>query len=137
MEAELSTPTGIALITSIVDSHQLPSNYLIKSYGVGVGTMKFQFPNLVRVLKIKSYDENYLDQKVNPRCEEISVQEAWIDDQTPEDIASFVHILREDGAYDVSYQAINMKKDRVGYSIQAILPLHKKEYFRKLWFKRC
>ena len=42
--------------------------------------------------------------------------------------------LRDEGAYDVSYQAINMKKDRIGYSIQAILPLNKRESFRELWF---
>ena len=28
-----------------------------------------------------------------------------------------------------------MKKDRLGFSIQVILPLNKKEYFRELWFK--
>ena len=42
--------------------------------------------------------------------------------------------LRIEGAYDVSYQAINMKKKRIGFSIQAILPIEKKECFKKLWF---
>ena len=37
IEAELSTPTGIALIANIVDSYQLPRSYSIKSYGVGLG----------------------------------------------------------------------------------------------------
>ena len=49
-------------------------------------------------------------QQINPRCEEISVQEAWIDDQTPEDISNFVEKLRIEGALDVCYQPINMKK---------------------------
>jgi hypothetical protein len=62
------------------------------------------------------------------------VQEAWIDDQTPEDISNFVEKLRIQGAYDVSYQAINMKKDRIGFSIQVILPIDKRELFRRLWF---
>ena len=135
IDAELSTPTGIALITNIVDSFQLPNSYSIETYGVGLGTLQFQFPNLVRVLKIKSFNEKSLDQIVNPRCEEISIQEAWIDDQTPEEIANFIQKLRDEGANDVSYQAINMKKDRIGYSIQVILPLDKREYFRKIWFK--
>ena len=56
----------------------------------------------------------------------ISVQEAWIDDQTPQDISNFVEKLRIEGAYDVSYQAINMKKNRIGFSIQVILPIEKK-----------
>ena len=42
--------------------------------------------------------------------------------------------LRIEGAYDVSYQAINMKKNRIGFSIQAILPIEKREFFRRLWF---
>jgi len=134
IEGELSTPTGIALISNLVDYQYPPSRYSIKSYGVGVGSLKFPFPNLVRVYKISSFEDSSLNKQINPKCEEISVQEAWIDDQTPEDISNFVEKLRIEGAYDVSYQAINMKKNRIGFSIQVILPVEKKEYFRRLWF---
>jgi len=91
---------------------------------------------LVRVYKIASFNNssNNDNEQISPKCEEISIQEAWIDDQTPEDISNFVEKLRIEGAYDVSYQAINMKKNRIGFSIQAILPVEKKEYFRRLWF---
>ena len=134
IEGELSTPTGIALITNLVDDYNLPHKYCIGSYGVGVGNLEFPFPNLVRVIKINSSELSFEDQYTNPRREEISVQEAWIDDQTPEDITNFVYKLRQEGAYDVSYQPIYMKKDRLGFAIKVILPLEKKEYFRKLWF---
>ena len=89
---------------------------------------------MVRVYKINAFEDSNINEQVNPKCEEISVQEAWIDDQTPEDISNFVEKLRIEGAYDVSYQAINMKKNRIGFSIQAILPIEKKEFFRRLWF---
>jgi len=134
IEGELSTPTGIALLSNLVDYQQPPSKYSINSYGVGIGNLKFPFPNLVRVYKIYSFEDYSFNQQINPKCEEISVQEAWIDDQTPEDISNFVEKLRIEGAYDVSYQAIYMKKNRIGFSIQAILPIEKKEYFRRLWF---
>ncbi len=134
VEGELSTPTGIALITNLVDSYKYPCNYSIGSYGVGLGNLQLPIPNLVRVMKISELKKDSSAKQINPKCEEISVQEAWIDDQTPEDISNFVQKLRNEGAYDVSYQTINMKKDRVGYSIQVILPLNKKEYFRELWF---
>ena len=114
---------------------QPPSKYSINSYGVGIGNLKFPFPNLVRVYRITSFDESSVNQQINPKYEEVSIQEAWIDDQTPEDISNFVEKLRNEGAYDVSYQSINMKKNRIGFSIQAILPINKKEDFRKLWFK--
>jgi len=135
IEGELSTPTGIALLSNLVDYMQPPSEYSINSYGVGIGNLKFSFPNLVRVYKITSFEDSINDnEQISPKCEEISIQEAWIDDQTPEDISNFVEKLRIEGAYDVSYQAINMKKNRIGFSIQAILPVEKKEFFRRLWF---
>jgi len=134
IEGELSTPTGIALMSNLVDCLQLPSKYSINSYGVGIGNLKLPFPNLVRVYRITSFEDLSDNQQTNPKHEEITIQEAWIDDQTPEDISNFVEKLRIDGAYDVSYQAINMKKNRIGFSIQVILPTEKREFFRGLWF---
>ena len=134
VEGELSTPTGIALLSNLIDDAPPPSKYSINSYGVGIGNLKFPFPNLVRVYKISSVEESFFNKRNNPKCEKISIQESWIDDQTPEDISNFVEKLRIEGAYDVSYQAINMKKNRVGFAIQVILPIEKNEYFRQLWF---
>ena len=134
IDGELSTPTGIALLSNLVDCPGPPLKYYIESYGVGIGNLKFPFPNLVRIYKISSFKDSSFNQQINPKCEEVSVQEAWIDDQSPEDISNFVEKLRIEGAYDVSYQAINMKKNRIGFSIQAILPIEKKEFFRRLWF---
>jgi len=37
IEGELSTPTGIALLSNLIDYRPLPSKYSIKSYGVGIG----------------------------------------------------------------------------------------------------
>ena len=125
IEGELSTPTGIALLCNLVDYREPPRKFSINAYGVGIGNLKFPFPNLVRVYKITSFEDSYINdnEQISPKCEEISIQEAWIDDQTPEDISNFVEKLRIEGAYDVSYQAINMKKNRIGFSIQAILPI--------------
>jgi len=132
IEGELSTPTGIALLANLVDYQEPPLKFSINSYGVGIGNLKFPFPNLVRVYKITSFEDSSINdnEQISPKCEEISIQEAWIDDQTPEDISNFVEKLRIEGAYDVSYQAINMKKNRIGFSIQVILPIEKKEFFR-------
>ncbi len=135
IEGELSTPTGIALLCNLVESFQIPYKYSIDSYGVGLGNLKLPCPNLVRVLKINSNDGNLIDQKISPRYEEICVQETWIDDQTSEEIANLLELFRKEGAYDVSSQTINMKKNRIGFSLQVILPIEKQEYFRKLWFQ--
>ena len=135
IEGELSTPTGIALLINLVESFKIPYKYSIDSYGVGIGNLELPCPNLVRVLKINSNEEDLIDQKISPRYEEICVQEAWIDDQTSEEIANLLELFRKEGAYDVSSQTINMKKNRIGFSLQVILPIEKQLYFRKLWFQ--
>ena len=135
IEGELSTPTGIALLSNFVKSFQIPNKYSINSYGVGIGNLELPCPNLVRVLNINSSIENLIDKKISPRYEEIFIQEALIDDQTSEEIANFLEIFRKKGAYDVSCQTINMKKNRTGFSIQVILPIEKQKYFRELWFQ--
>ena len=126
---ELSTPTGIAIICTLVNSFKLPFKYSLNSYGVGVGNKILPIPNILRVSEIKSSEFE------NPIYEEIFIQEAFIDDQSSEDIASLVEILRESGAYDVSYQSINMKKNRIGFELKAIVPIDKVIHCREIWFK--
>ena len=132
---ELSTPTGIALLLQFSETQKLPTQYKVKSYGVGLGNKQFSFPNLLRILKINSIKNLETHKEFNPKYEELSIQEAWIDDQTCEDIASFVEILRDAGANDVSYYPINMKKNRIGYSLTALVPIEKETLFRDIWFK--
>jgi uncharacterized protein (TIGR00299 family) protein len=85
IEGELSTPTGIALLANLVDYLEPPSKYSINSYGVGIGNINFPFPNLVIVYKITSLNNSSINdnEQISPRREEIIIQEAWIDDQTP------------------------------------------------------
>jgi len=45
IDGELSTPTGIALLANLVDYQETPSKYSINSYGVGIGNLKYPFPN--------------------------------------------------------------------------------------------
>lgn len=133
-DGELSTPTGIAIISNLVDNSEFPSKYKILSYGVGIGSRSLPYPNLTRVLTISSPKNFRIIDNQSPIYEEITIQEAWIDDQSSEDLISFVEILRSSGAYDISYKAINMKKDRIGYSVTVILPIQKEKHFRDLWF---
>ena len=135
IDAELSTPTGIALLLTLVNSFKLPYQYSINSYGIGIGHKNLPFPNLLRVLNIDVSNSNKSHPNNHLIFEEISIQEAWLDDSTPEEIASFVEFMREGGVLDISYKSINMKKNRVGFSITAILPIDKEDYFRKLWFQ--
>lgn len=135
IDEEISTPTGISLLLNLVNIFEFPSEYSIKSYGIGIGHKTLPSPNLLRVLEINlpEYKKNYL--KNGPVFEEISIQEAWIDDHSSEEIAFFIEFMRQEGVLDISYKAINMKKNRIGFSLIAIVPTEREAYFRELWFQ--
>tara|TARA_B100000900_G_scaffold83470_1_gene67471 strand:- start:358 stop:1584 length:1227 start_codon:yes stop_codon:yes gene_type:complete len=135
IEEELSTPTGISLLLTLVNFFEFPSEYSINSYGIGIGHKTLPYPNLLRVLKIDLPEnkENYF--KNRPVFEEISIQEAWIDDHSSEEIASFIEFMRQEGVLDISYEPINMKKNRIGFSLVAIVPVEREAHFRELWFQ--
>ena len=110
IDEELSTPTGISLLLTLVKIFKFPSEYSINSYGIGIGHKTLPTPNLLRVLKINLPDQKKNYFKNNPIFQEISIQEAWIDDHSSEEIASFVEFMRQEGVLDISYKTINMKK---------------------------
>ncbi len=130
---ELTTPTGIALIATFLDKIVQPYNINIKNIGIGLGSKNISRPNFLRVLLI---DENK-DSKNNnhkPFSETIVSQEAWIDDSTPEDIAILIERLRSAGAIDVICYSVDMKKNRKGVCIKAILHPEKESLLREVWF---
>ena len=135
IQEELSTPTGISLLLTLVNFFELPSQYSISSYGIGIGHKSLPYSNILRVLEINLPEDKKNHFNDSPVFEEISIQEAWIDDHSSEDVAFFIEFMRKEGVLDISYKTINMKKNRIGFSIIAIVPIKREAYFRQLWFQ--
>jgi len=129
---EITTPTGIALIAAFMDKFDQIDNINIKKIGIGLGSKNISRPNFLRVLLIEMND----DYKENNKsiCETIISQEAWIDDSTPEDIAILIERLRGAGAIDVVCYSVDMKKNRKGTCIKAIVSLQNQILLREVWF---
>ena len=129
---EITTPTGIALIATFIDKFGQPSNLNIQNIGIGLGSKNISRPNFLRILLI---DENdYYMENNKPSNENIISQEAWIDDSTPEDVAVLIDRLRSAGAIDVICYSVDMKKNRNGICIQAIVYPKHKNLLREVWF---
>ncbi len=129
---EITTPTGIALIATFIDKFGQPDKINIKKIGIGLGSKNISRPNFLRVLLI---DENdYYIENNKPSYEFIISQEAWIDDSTPEDVAVLIERLRSAGAIDVICYSVDMKKNRKGICIQAIVYPKHKNSLREAWF---
>ena len=126
---EITTPTGIALIATFIDKFGQPGNINIQNIGIGLGSKNISRPNFLRILLI---DENIENNK--PSYETIISQEAWIDDSTPEDVAVLIDRLRSAGAIDVICYSVDMKKNRKGICIQAMVYPQHKNLLREVWF---
>ena len=130
---EITTPTGIALMANFSDENCQPDNINIKKIGIGLGSKNIGRPNFLRVLLIDEND-NEIVNNYKPIYEEIISQEAWIDDSTPEDIAILIERLRSAGAIDVISYSVDMKKNRKGICIKAIVHPKNQVLLREVWF---
>ena len=132
---EITTPTGIALIAVFADKIGYNSILNIKNIGIGLGLKDISSPNFVRAMLFAENENKPINQKFNkPLYESIISQEAWIDDSTPEDVAVLIERLRSAGAIDVVCYSVDMKKNRKGICIKAIVSLKNQILLREVWF---
>ena len=133
---EITTPTGIALMAVFVDKIGQPSSIDVKDIGIGLGHKDMNRPNFLRAIMFSECENKFSNKEENnrPTYQLIVLQEAWIDDATPEDIAALIERLRGSGAIEVASQSIDMKKGRKGICIKVIS--HPKNVFalREVWF---
>jgi len=111
--AELVTPTGALLIGSYASSFGSVPAMRVDRIGYGAGTRDFPHaPNVLRVL-IGESDETAPSHTV-------SVIEAEIDDMNPQIFGVVMDRLLAEGALDVFYTPIQMKKNRPGTLLTVI-----------------
>jgi hypothetical protein len=107
---ELVTPTGAAIITTLCQSFgALPAMTVNRSaYGSGKRNLADR-PNLLRIIA------GTLTEAAPPTDEGgVVVLESTIDDMNPEFFGFVMERLFEDGALDVTFQPVFMKKNRPG-----------------------
>ena len=132
---ELTTPTGLALMSVLANSFGMPSEFELKEVGVGLGHRKLDRPNLLRACLINDLDPRKSSKSLNElHWQRIIVQESWIDDSTPEELAQLIDELRSSGAIDVICQPVQMKKGRQGVSVKALVSPEKASTLRLVWF---
>lgn len=112
---ELTTPTGAAIISTIAKFFGPMPNMQPTAVGYGVGGRVIKDrPNLLRVI---------IGQDQTPYEEdEVTIIETNIDDMNPEIFGFLMDRLFEDGALDVIWIPVHMKKNRPGTMIKVICP---------------
>jgi uncharacterized protein (TIGR00299 family) protein len=127
--AELTTPTGLALAACWADHFGPHPGHLPLRVGVGLGSRQLDRPNLLRIVLAEP-------QAPAPQLESVLVQQAQIDDATPEDLAVLLEALREAGSLDVFSQPVQMKKGRSGWLVTALVaPGEPVARLRQAWWQ--
>ncbi|MGD8758233.1 MAG: nickel pincer cofactor biosynthesis protein LarC [Deltaproteobacteria bacterium] len=110
---ELVTPTGAAILTCLADNFGPIPRMRVRQVGYGIGTRELkEIPNLLRI--VLGEPEALFEH------DSVVVVESNIDDMNPEIFGFVMERLFEDGALDVIWIPIFMKKNRPGTAIQVI-----------------
>jgi uncharacterized protein (TIGR00299 family) protein len=119
INSELVTPTGAAIISTLADSFGSPPEMIVHKTGYGAGTRDLEeIPNLLRIV---------LGTVDNQKTDGILVVETGVDDMNPEIFGFLMERLFEDGALDVYWIPVFMKKNRPGTLIQVLCPRSRKD----------
>ena len=114
-QAEMVTPTGALLVSSYADQFGTIPAMTVSAIGYGAGSRDFpDTPNVLRVL-IGEAD-------VTAPTTSVVVIEADIDDMNPQIFGVVMDALLAQGALDVYYTSIQMKKNRPGVLLTVIAP---------------
>jgi hypothetical protein len=136
--AELTTPTGLALMACWSNRFGVAPGGVPEAVGVGLGSHCLDRPNLLRALLLRPLvtgQEPGTRTLANELEETLLLQEAQIDDATAEDLAFLAAALRHAGALEVFSTAITMKKGRQGTLVSALAPPALAADLRQVWWR--
>ena len=107
VRAELVTPTGAALLATLVESWSAPPAFRLERVGTGAGGRDLEEqPNVLRLL--------IGDAETSLGRRRIAVLETALDDENPQFVAALMPRLAEAGALDAMLVPTLMKKGRPG-----------------------
>lgn len=122
-QAELATPTGAAIISTLTSYYGTQPLMKVTSTSYGAGTMDLPVPNLLRLIigEKAVREDDMAGQNSNQKIsDEVVVIETNIDDMNPEFFEYVLNRLFEAGALDVYYTNIGMKKNRPGIKLSVL-----------------
>jgi len=116
IQHELVTPTGAAIVATLATSFHSMPDMQIDRVGYGAGKRDIgNIPNLLRIIIGSKNKETH-----GRTTEWVVVVETCIDDMNPEIFTFLMERLFEDGALDVCWVPVYMKKNRPGTMIQVV-----------------
>jgi hypothetical protein len=138
VEAELTTPTGAAIVATLCGTFGPPPNFTIRKIGYGAGTRDLEEqPNILRIL-LGERDETAVaaDSQLHawPTLETIWTLETNLDDVSGEVLGHAQAQLLSAGALDVFVTPMQMKKGRPAVLFSVLCRAEQCEELERLIF---
>ena len=128
IKAELVTPTGAAIVSTLVKKFIPFPEISYEKIGCGAGSKNFpEVPNILRAFYGKT-EEFKAGKKVY-------VVEANIDDSNPQVLANFFDTAMKRGALDVFFTPVLMKKNRLATKLTVLTETDKIDFLISTIFK--
>lgn len=130
IEAELVTPTGAAILSTLGNFFGTPPAMTIEITGYGAGTRELPIPNVLRLFIAQAaegadgYDHDT-----------VAVIDANLDDMNPEFYGYIFDRAFTAGALDVYTTPVMMKKNRPGTLLTVVAPIEQKQALIDLLLK--
>lgn len=124
---EWVTPTGAAIIKTLVKSSSGLPALTVEQVGYGAGSREREIPNVFRIIMGKNGNNDDVDHQV--------ILETNIDDMNPEVYGYLGERLLAAGACDYYYVPIYMKKNRPGIMISVLAPPERAVELEQLLFE--
>jgi pyridinium-3,5-bisthiocarboxylic acid mononucleotide nickel chelatase len=113
---ELTTPTGAAILATLVESWETPPAFRLTAIGAGAGGRDpRELPNVLRLL-IGEMEASALARR------QVAVLETALDDESPQYVAALIPRLLAAGALDAMVAPVTMKKGRPGLWLVVVAP---------------
>ncbi|MGF7144098.1 hypothetical protein HNQ56_002529 [Anaerotaenia torta] len=113
---ELITPTGVAIAAAIRTREELPRSIRVQKIGLGAG--KRHYTGASGLLRAMLVEETASSSAT--LSDRVWILEANLDDCTGEALSHAMELLFQQGARDVFYTPIYMKKNRPAYMLSVI-----------------
>ena len=124
-QGEFVTPTGAAIVAAMRSSQKLPSVYRTVRSGYGAGKRNYERASIVRIYEIEPEEE---------QGDTVLKLETDIDDCTGERLGYLMDRLYKEGAREVHFSSIQMKKNRPGTELTVICDEDKRMVIEDLIF---
>lgn len=138
VDSELTTPTGAAIVTALAAASGRPAVFESIRSGLGAGDREFpEIPNMLRLLLGSRRSDSAIQNAgaLPVERDEVWVLQANVDDLDSETIGYFMEAAFSEGALDVFYSPVQMKKDRPAWLLSVICRPEDGERFARLFFE--